>query len=133
MTGFLEVSPGAVMLLRNGARASNIFWALGSYAELGGSSETVGTIVAMSYIWMGTNADLQGAALSLNAAVTLDTAYPMLQRVGVDNYFSFSSSGAPTQTQTQSAASSLQASQSRVCSRLPRPLVVHSVVHRFVI
>jgi hypothetical protein len=117
--GYLEVAPTASMVLHNGAKASNIFWALGAYAELGASSTTVGTIVAMSYVWMGTSADLQGAALSLNAAVTLDTVSVTLQRVGIANTFTFSHTGTQSQTVTQTLSTGATPSATPTQTRTP--------------
>ena len=92
--GYLHVSPNAVVVLRNGARASNgayglphlmmrfahahththlhapVFWALGADAALDSNSTTSGIIVAMAAVTLEQGATLQGAALSLNAAVT---------------------------------------------------------------
>jgi hypothetical protein len=46
------------------------FGALGAYAELDSNSTTSGIIVAMAAVTLAQGATLQGAALSLNAAVT---------------------------------------------------------------
>ena len=69
-TGYLAVSPGSQMLLVNGAKASNVFWALGSYFEANSGSSSVGTVIAQSYVTL-TGASMLGAVFSMNAAATL--------------------------------------------------------------
>lgn len=51
----------------------NIFWQVGSSATLGVGSQFVGTIIADQSITLNTNASLQGQALAINGAVTLDS------------------------------------------------------------
>ncbi|MDQ6622712.1 MAG: autotransporter domain-containing protein [Verrucomicrobiota bacterium] len=51
----------------------NIFWQVGSSATLGVGSQFVGTIIADQSITLNTGATLQGRALALNGAVTLDS------------------------------------------------------------
>ncbi|HEY8731563.1 MAG TPA: ice-binding family protein, partial [Candidatus Limnocylindria bacterium] len=59
--------------LINGAQACNVFWQVGSSATLGGSTQFVGNILALTSITLVTGATMNGRALARNGAVTLDT------------------------------------------------------------
>lgn len=59
--------------LTNGAEASNVFWAVGSSASLGGATDFAGNIIALASITLVTDASVDGRLLALNGAVTLDT------------------------------------------------------------
>ncbi len=61
------------ILLTGGAQAKNVFWQVGSSATLGTNSVFNGTIIAFSSITLNTGATLNGRALALNGAVTMDT------------------------------------------------------------
>ena len=65
--------PGRQVILSGGARASNVFWQVGSSATLGTTSVFKGVILANQSITMDTGASLEGRALARVAAVTLDT------------------------------------------------------------
>lgn len=52
------------MKLVNGAKANNIFWAVGSAANLGAYSSFVGNILAQSTINIGTSSTMVGRALA---------------------------------------------------------------------
>ena len=67
-------SPGVHtrILLLNGAKASNVFWQVGSSATLGTTSAFQGTIMADQSITLNTGASLTGRALARIGAVTLD-------------------------------------------------------------
>lgn len=52
--------------------AANIFWSVGSSATLGTDTAFEGNIVALQSITFNTGADLNGRALAVNGAVTLD-------------------------------------------------------------
>jgi hypothetical protein len=69
----LDVSAGLRVNLTGGARASNIFWQVGTSATLGTNSVFVGTIMADQSITLNTGATLEGRALARIAAVALDT------------------------------------------------------------
>jgi len=69
----LTLNPGASIVLAGGAKASNVFWQVGSSATLGTSSIFNGTITAFSSITMNTGATMTGRALARNAAVTFQT------------------------------------------------------------
>lgn len=65
------VSAGLKMILANGAQAKNIFWAIGSSATLNTNCIFYGTILAKVSVTLDTGATLNGRALALGAAVTL--------------------------------------------------------------
>jgi uncharacterized repeat protein (TIGR01451 family) len=59
--------------LINGAQASNVFWVVGSSATLGTNSALQGNVLALTSITVTTGTTIDGRALALNGAVTLDT------------------------------------------------------------
>jgi hypothetical protein len=63
---------GGRVVLIGGATSANIFWQVGSSATLGTNSVVHGTIMAAASITLDTGATLDGRALALTAAVTLD-------------------------------------------------------------
>jgi len=67
----LTTATGSAVLLINGAKASNVFWQMGSSATLGTTSTFAGNLLALSSISLGTGAVLQGRALARTGAVTL--------------------------------------------------------------
>ena len=69
----LKTTPFRKVLLTGGAKASNVFWQVGSSATIDVSSVMVGTIMANASITMNTSATLDGRALARIAAVTLDS------------------------------------------------------------
>ncbi len=66
-------SPGTAMVLSGGAKAANVYWAVGTSATLGTNTISKGTFLAGSAITMSTGAALDGRLLALGAAVSLDT------------------------------------------------------------
>ena len=73
MASSLTVTSGRQVILSGGARASNVFWQVGSSATLGTTSVFKGVILADQSISMDTGASLEGRALARVAAVTLDS------------------------------------------------------------
>lgn len=69
----LTVSTLARVVLTGGAQAADVFWQVGSSATLGTYSKFKGTILALTSISIAKGGTLDGRALALNAAVTLDT------------------------------------------------------------
>ena len=59
--------------LVNGAQASNVFWVVGSSATLGTNSILQGNVLALTSITVTTGTTIDGRALAINGAVTLDT------------------------------------------------------------
>jgi hypothetical protein len=69
----LTTMPGTHMVLSGGAKATNIYWAVGTSATLGTTSIFKGTILAASAITASTGATVEGRLLAQAAAVSLDT------------------------------------------------------------
>jgi hypothetical protein len=67
----LNTTPGRKVILAGGAKASNIFWQVGTSATLGTTSVIKGTIMADQSISMATGASIEGRLLARIAAVTL--------------------------------------------------------------
>ena len=68
----LTTSAGRKVMLSGGAKATNIFWQVGTSTTLGSSSVFKGTIMADQSITMNTGASLEGRAFARIAAVTLN-------------------------------------------------------------
>ncbi len=68
----LTTTSGLGIVLAGGAKASNVFWQVGSSATIGTSSAFFGTIMADQAVTLNTGATLDGRALARIAAVTLD-------------------------------------------------------------
>ena len=73
MGSTLTTLPGTQVILSGGAKATNIFWAVGTSATLGTNSSFEGTILAASAITVETGASIEGRLLAQGAAVALDT------------------------------------------------------------
>lgn len=68
----LTTATDSVVALINSANGANVFFVVGSSATIGTTTEFVGTIMALTSISLGTNANIDcGAALARNGAVTL--------------------------------------------------------------
>jgi hypothetical protein len=74
MASTLLTTSGRQVILAGGARASNVFWQVGTSATLGSTSSFQGTIMADQAITLETGATLNGRALARIAAVALDSA-----------------------------------------------------------
>ena len=61
------------VLLIGEAQPCNVYWQVGSSATIGVGTDFVGNILAEDSIQLQTGATLEGRALALNGAVTLDT------------------------------------------------------------
>ena len=68
----LVTGAGTRVILKNGARAENVVWALGTAATLGASSVLEGSILAGTAITFGTKSELRGCALA-QSAVTFES------------------------------------------------------------
>ena len=73
MASTLTTSSGRQVILAGGAKASNIFWQVGTAATLGTTSVMHGTLMADQAITLMTGASLTGRALARIGAVNLDT------------------------------------------------------------
>ena len=69
----LTTTSGRQVILSGGAKASNVFWQVGTSATLGTTSVFKGTIMADQAITLTTGATLDGRALARIAAVTMDS------------------------------------------------------------
>jgi hypothetical protein len=69
----LSTTSGRQVLLIGGAKASNVFWQVGTSATLGSTTSFQGTIMADQAITLNTGVKLVGRALARIAAVTLDS------------------------------------------------------------
>jgi hypothetical protein len=68
----LTTDPGSMITFLNGSSA-NIFWQVGTSATIGIDSVFEGTILADQSITVNSGATINGRAIAINAAVTLDT------------------------------------------------------------
>src|SRR2546425_8527818 len=62
---------GADVVVTGGAKATNVWWAVGSSATLGANTKFSGNILALASITLNTNANVFGRTLALNGAVTM--------------------------------------------------------------
>ena len=69
----LNTATGSQVILSGGAKASNVFWQVGSSATLGTTTVFKGTIMANQSISLANGATLEGRALASIASVTLDS------------------------------------------------------------
>jgi len=67
----LTTTSGRKVILSGGAKASNIFWQVGSSATFGTTSVFKGTVMVMQSITFNTGATLDGKALARTGAITL--------------------------------------------------------------
>jgi hypothetical protein len=67
----LTTTSGRKVILSGGAKASNIFWQVGTSATLGTTSVFKGTIMAMQSITFNTGATLDGKALARTGGITM--------------------------------------------------------------
>lgn len=72
-SGLTVGSAGAKVILAGGATSADIFWQVGSSATIGTYADFKGTIMAFTSVSLATGASLEGRALALHGAVTLDT------------------------------------------------------------
>jgi hypothetical protein len=72
----LTTASGSSVLINNAQpcdAASDVFWQVGSSATLGTTTAFAGNIIALASITMTTGATLDGRAIALTGAVTMDT------------------------------------------------------------
>ncbi len=68
----LTTTSGRKVILSGGAKASNIFWQVGSSATFGTTSVFKGTVMAMQSITFNTGATLDGKALARTESITME-------------------------------------------------------------
>lgn len=68
----LTTTSGRKVILKGGAKASNIFWQVSSSASFGTTTVFKGTVMALQSITFDTGATLDGKALARNGAVTME-------------------------------------------------------------
>lgn len=68
----LTIATNSEIELINGANACNVYWKVGSSADIGVGTKFVGTILALTTITAKTGATVQGRLLARNGSVTLD-------------------------------------------------------------
>jgi hypothetical protein len=73
MGSTLITAAASQVVLTGGAQAANVFWQVGSSATLGTNSALAGNILAQTSITGTTGAAVNGRALAIDGAVTLDT------------------------------------------------------------
>jgi hypothetical protein len=71
-SGF-NMTTGRQIFLTNNAKASNVYWQVGSAATFGTNCIMKGTIMAFTKITFATGASLEGRALALTESVTLES------------------------------------------------------------
>ncbi len=69
----LTTASGSRVALTGGAQACNVFWQIGSSADLFSSTTFVGNILALTSINLQNSTTVSGRALARNGAVTMDT------------------------------------------------------------
>ncbi len=72
MATTFTTTAGRKVILAGGAKATNVYWQVGSSATLGTTSAMVGTIMADQAITLNNGATLDGRALARIAAVSMD-------------------------------------------------------------
>jgi hypothetical protein len=84
----LVTAANTYLVLKNGAKAANIYWALGTAATLGANSILEGSILAGTAITFGTQSKLHGCALA-QSAVTFESE----GSVELDHYYNADGQG----------------------------------------
>jgi len=71
--GALNMAAGANVTLTNGAQASNVFWQVNGAAAIGANATFAGTLMALDAIAVGAGSEVNGRALALNGAISLNS------------------------------------------------------------
>jgi type VI secretion system secreted protein VgrG len=73
MASTFNMTTGRMVILTHGARARNIFWAVGSSASFGTRCSFYGTLLVHKSVSMATGTSMVGRALARVAAVTMQS------------------------------------------------------------
>jgi len=68
----LGLAANTQIILSGGAKATNVYWAVGASVTLGATSTFKGTILAATAITLGAGAAVEGRLLAHGASVTLN-------------------------------------------------------------
>ena len=71
--GALSMAAGAQVVLSHGAEASHVFWQVNGAAAIGATATFTGTLMALDAIAVGAGSEVNGRALALNGAVSLNS------------------------------------------------------------
>jgi hypothetical protein len=71
--GALTMAAGARVTLTNGTKASRVFWQVNGAASAGAGAKFAGTIMALGAVAIGAGTELNGRALALTGAISLDS------------------------------------------------------------
>jgi hypothetical protein len=70
--GALAMAAGSKVVLAGGARASRVFWQVNGAGAVGANAAFAGTLMALDAVGVGNGTVVNGRALALNGALTLD-------------------------------------------------------------
>ncbi|MBK6768896.1 MAG: DUF3494 domain-containing protein [Ardenticatenales bacterium] len=136
----LTTSPGASVVLIDGAQDCNVFWQIGSSATLDTTTSFVGNVLALASITLNTGATLSGRALARTGAVTMDdnditrslcaaTATPTLTTTATrtptrtpTNTATRTATRTPTPTRTPTRTPTITPTRTATVTRSPTPL-----------
>ena len=124
-------SDSTVAFLNGVGQSCNVFWQVTSSATIGTNTTFVGTILALTSIWVATGASIDGRALARNGEVTLDAneiTKTDCAAVVPPPSPSPSASVAPSASPSASVAPSASPSPSVAPSASPSPTVAPSLV-----
>ena len=103
--GAIAAGASTVFILTNGASSNNIFFLAAGAITIGATSDVVGTFISDAAVTIGAGTTLEGRALSVAGAVSIDTCtisvpplpYPYTMGL-IENFVMFTSSGAVSNT-----------------------------------
>lgn len=72
VNGALAFAAGSHVVLTNGAQASRVFWQVNGAGAIGALSDFVGTMIALDAVGIGNGTLVNGRAMALTGALTLD-------------------------------------------------------------
>jgi hypothetical protein len=72
VNGALAFAASSQVVLTNGAQASNVFWQVNGAGSIGAGSTFAGTLIASAAVGVGNGSLVNGRAIALNGALSLD-------------------------------------------------------------